>query len=82
MAAVAGALGRDQHQGTGAVGLEAAVEETEGLDDAGRGMGERGTGGNGIRNLTTRANELGGTFEVADRPGGGTSVRWRIPILD
>ncbi|MEZ5183142.1 MAG: GAF domain-containing protein [Acidimicrobiales bacterium] len=57
-------------------------EVAVGLDDAGRGMGERGTGGNGIRNLTTRASELGGTFEVADRPGGGTSVRWRVPILD
>lgn len=52
------------------------------LDDAGRGLGERGTSGNGIRNLTARATELGGTFEVVERPGGGTSIRWQVPILD
>ena len=49
------------------------------LADSGRGLGERSSGGYGLVNLTTRAGELGGTFEVNDRPGGGTQVRWRAP---
>jgi len=54
---------------------EAIVE----LADSGRGLGERSSGGYGLVNLTTRAGELGGTFEVNDRPGGGTQVRWQAP---
>ena len=49
------------------------------LADSGRGLGERSSGGYGLVNLTTRAGELGGTFEVNDNPGGGTQVRWRAP---
>ena len=52
------------------------------IDDAGRGLGDRGVGGHGLRNLTTRAEEVGGSFEVADRPGGGTALRWRAPLTD
>ncbi len=52
------------------------------LEDAGRGLGDRGTSGNGIKNLTTRAAELGGTFDVGERRGGGTAIRWQVPILD
>ncbi|MEZ5204576.1 MAG: GAF domain-containing protein [Acidimicrobiales bacterium] len=52
------------------------------IDDAGRGLGDRGAGGHGLRNLTTRAEEVGGSFEVADRPGGGTALRWRAPLTD
>jgi signal transduction histidine kinase len=50
------------------------------LDDAGRGLGERSDGGHGLANLAARASELGGAFEIGPRPGGGTSVRWRVPL--
>jgi len=36
--------------------------------------------GHGMRGMRERAEELGGTFEVRERPAGGTSVLARIPI--
>ena len=50
------------------------------IDDAGRGLGERGTGGHGLGNLGSRAREVGGTFDIRDRPGGGATLRWRAPL--
>lgn len=50
------------------------------IDDSGRGLSERGQGGHGLNNLASRAEELGGTFELADRPGGGTRLSWRVPL--
>jgi len=50
------------------------------LNDAGRGMGPRNTGGHGLNNLATRAFEAGGSFELLDRPGGGTILRWSAPL--
>ena len=47
--------------------------------DNGRGMPATLTGGNGIRNLTERANALGGTCRVSSRPDGGTVLEWRVP---
>ncbi len=35
--------------------------------------------GNGLRNLTARAESLGGSFEMLRRPSGGTEARWTIP---
>jgi signal transduction histidine kinase len=35
--------------------------------------------GNGMRNMTARATELGGSLLVAPRPGGGTLLEWRVP---
>jgi signal transduction histidine kinase len=35
--------------------------------------------GRGLRNLRSRANKLGGTFEVSTPEGGGTTVVWRVP---
>ena len=35
--------------------------------------------GHGIENMRTRANEFGGQFELASRPGGGTTVTFSIP---
>jgi signal transduction histidine kinase len=54
--------------------LEVAVE------DAGRGPGERRAGGHGLRNLEVRAEERGGSFAITERAGGGTVVRWQVPI--
>lgn len=39
-----------------------------------------GTGGLGVPGMRFRAEALGGTLEVAARPGGGTSVICRIPL--
>jgi signal transduction histidine kinase len=37
-------------------------------------------GGLGMANLRRRAEKLGGELVVADAPGGGTSVTWRVPV--
>jgi signal transduction histidine kinase len=37
-------------------------------------------GGMGLTNLLSRAEKLGGTFEVHAADGGGTRVLWRVPI--
>ena len=38
--------------------------------------------GLGIANMHARAEEFGGTFELASRPGGGTSVAFSIPYAE
>jgi PAS domain S-box-containing protein len=51
--------------------------------DDGRGMpATRGAGGNGLRNLTERANRLGGRCLLTARPDGGTSLEWQVPAGD
>ncbi len=35
--------------------------------------------GHGMRGMRERAEELGGTFEVTTRPGGGVNVKARLP---
>jgi two-component system, NarL family, sensor histidine kinase DevS len=42
-----------------------------GTTDAGAGMG--------LRNLTSRAERLGGTFTLQAREGGGAQAEWRVP---
>ena len=34
----------------------------------------------GLNNLRARAEEVGGTLQVTDAPGGGTVVRWSAPL--
>lgn len=36
--------------------------------------------GRGLANLAERADKLGGTFAVTERPVGGTEVVWRVPL--
>jgi PAS domain S-box-containing protein len=48
------------------------------LDD-GRGIPATVTGGSGIRNLTERAEMLGGSCRVVARPDGGTMLEWHVP---
>lgn len=48
------------------------------VDDDGIGPGEI-THRSGLRNMEERAQALGGTFELIERPAGGTSVRWQVP---
>lgn len=42
--------------------------------------GGDGGGGHGLPNMAVRADSLGGRFELAERPRGGTEVRWRVPL--
>jgi signal transduction histidine kinase len=37
-------------------------------------------GGQGLRNMATRAEQLGGRLDVTSEPGEGTTVTWRIPV--
>lgn len=43
---------------------------------------ERGPGGNGLRNLAERAERLGGTFAVTRSEPRGTTLTWRVPLID
>lgn len=53
------------------------------IEDDGVGIAaaaDRALGGNGTRNMRTRAADLGGSLLVNGRSGGGTSVRVTVPI--
>lgn len=50
------------------------------ITDDGRGLGEIDSSGLGLRNLHSRAAELGGTCSVGTSPDGGTVVEWRVPL--
>lgn len=49
------------------------------VTDDGVGPGP-GAGGRGIANMEARAHRLGGTSSVEAEPGGGTMVRWAVPL--
>ena len=51
------------------------------LVDDGVGVSEGPSAGNGIRNMSTRAENLGGTFTITRREPTGTIVEWRVPLL-
>jgi two-component system, NarL family, sensor kinase len=45
------------------------------IEDDGRGLGNDKTTGIGLHSMRERAEELGGTWSIRERPGGGTQVR-------
>ncbi len=49
------------------------------VNDNGSGMGQV-TEGRGLQDMRQRAEDLGGTFSVAERDGGGTRLEWRVPV--
>jgi signal transduction histidine kinase len=70
-----------RHSGAQTAGVRMSLNgglELEVYDD-GRGPGAA-RAGVGITSMRERAAELGGTCDVAERPGGGTSVRARLPV--
>ncbi|MGB8179037.1 MAG: PAS domain S-box protein [Acidimicrobiales bacterium] len=50
------------------------------LVDDGVGMSDGPSAGNGIRNMATRAENLGGTFSVRRREPRGSILEWRVPL--
>lgn len=50
------------------------------IDDDGDGPGPARPEGHGLANLAARAEARGGTLEVLERPGGGTRLRWSVPL--
>jgi PAS domain S-box-containing protein len=50
------------------------------LIDDGVGIGDGPSAGNGMRNMATRAENLGGTCTVRRRNPKGTIVEWRVPL--
>jgi signal transduction histidine kinase len=63
------------------VRLAASTEQVElTVRDDGVGGAAARRGGRGLRNMQTRAERLGGTCRVADGPGGGTVLTWRVPV--
>jgi signal transduction histidine kinase len=58
--------------------VEGEVALTVSDDGVGPGTGSR-AGGKGLANLATRAEKLGGTFEIRAEANGGTVVEFRVP---
>ncbi len=50
------------------------------LVDDGVGVSDGPTAGNGVRNMSTRAENLGGTFSVRRREPRGSILEWRVPL--
>jgi signal transduction histidine kinase len=48
--------------------------------DDGIGISEDITRRSGLANLAVRASEAGGSFSIANRPEGGTVLRWSVPL--
>ncbi len=53
------------------------------VEDDGRGLDPATVRhGSGLTNMRDRLNSLGGSLEIASRPGGGTIVRGRVPLTE
>jgi signal transduction histidine kinase len=74
----------DRHSGAGQCVVRLAVEDGMWLrvevEDDGAGFADGASVGVGIASMRERATELGGEFRIAAVPGGGTSVRARLPL--
>jgi two-component system sensor histidine kinase DevS len=71
---------RHAHASAVQVAVRAGDELLLEVTDNGRGIDPAVTRSSGLTNLRRRAEKLGGSFEVTDRPEGGTRLRWRIPL--
>jgi signal transduction histidine kinase len=68
-----------------ATSVELRVEAVDGMltvrvRDDGVGVDGGSSGGRGLANMSTRAEELGGSLSVEPGPHGGTSVHWTVPL--
>jgi signal transduction histidine kinase len=48
--------------------------------DDGTGATTESGGGNGLRNMSQRAQQLGGQVDIVGSPGGGTRLEWVVPL--
>ena len=74
-----------RHSGATEVCLKAEIENGElrlDITDNGRGLpaGKRGDEMNGVANMQSRLENLGGRFEITSEPGHGTTVRFVLPL--
>jgi len=70
---------RHAHARTLTVTVRVEDELTCEIADDGCGMPHDVTA-SGLNNLRSRAEEVGGTLQLTDAPGGGTVVRWSAPL--
>lgn len=71
-----------RHSGATSVDVELSVGDGRAVlrvSDNGRGIPE-GVNRSGLRNVASRAEELGGAVSVVSGPGEGTVVEWTVPI--
>ena len=70
-----------RHANASKVNVEVSVGDEVCLRviDDGVGPSEGATPGNGLRNMATRAQKLGGSFELRSGPGSGSIAEWRVP---
>jgi signal transduction histidine kinase len=72
-----------RHSGATRVEVRVAVERGMlrlTVDDDGCGMDPEVTRRSGLRNMSRRAEALGGTFELRSEPGSGTHLDWQAPV--
>ncbi|WP_306207513.1 GAF domain-containing sensor histidine kinase [Actinoplanes sp. RD1] len=71
---------RHAHAKAVRVSVHAAAEEVSiRVEDDGVGTDPAAARG-GLVNMGERAADLGGSFEIAPAPGGGTAITWRVPL--
>jgi signal transduction histidine kinase len=74
-------VGRHAHASSVDVRVSVGSDAIElGVTDDGRGMAPH-IQESGLRNMRARAERHGGDLEVGPAEGGGTSVRWRVPLV-
>ncbi|MEU5882384.1 GAF domain-containing protein [Spirillospora sp. NPDC047279] len=61
------------------VAIDVAGELTLRVEDDGTGVPEGGRR-SGLANMEARAADLGGTFSIGPREGGGTVLTWQVPL--
>jgi signal transduction histidine kinase len=73
-----------RHSGASRIAVEVSVADMLTLDiiDNGCGMPVDNPRRSGLANMTYRAEQVGGSCEITDPPGGGTRVHWTAPLAD
>jgi two-component system, NarL family, sensor histidine kinase DevS len=73
-------IGRHAHASAAVVTVMADDSMTLRVSDNGTGIPDDAEYGNGIKNVTRRASDLGGSCTIAANAGGGTTLEWLVPI--
>ncbi|WP_197502178.1 GAF domain-containing sensor histidine kinase [Mycobacterium sp. E2733] len=73
-----------RHSGASRVTVEISVADMFSLDiiDNGSGIPAGNSRRSGLANMKRRAEQLGGSCEIAGPPDGGTRVHWVAPLID